>query len=176
MRPCCPSDWTACSPFMSLFRWKHCAFPTTCPLVSRGKHDVPAWFGTGGAVPPSRVLPFSKAKRSGYRFMWGSPPSKMGDDALSQEERPPLSPFSLFQRLFYVGGRPFHVGVRMEPRYCSFCVLFWENRREDFVNYDITYYFYNIFFDYSMDGEKICLCVSFVKNTVSVLRISVIIS
>lgn len=64
----------------------------------------------------------------------------------------------------------------MEPRYCSFCVLFWENRREDFVNYDITYYFYNIFFDCSMDGEKICLCVSFVKNTVSVLRISVIIS
>ena len=100
MRPCCPSDWTACSSFMSLFRWKHCTFPTMCPFVSRGKHDVPAWFGTGGAVPPSRVLPFSKAKRSGDRFMWGSPPSKMGDDARSRGREAPLSSLFLCSNIF----------------------------------------------------------------------------
>lgn len=145
MRPCCPSDWTACSSFMSLFRWKHCAFPTTCPFVSRGKHDVPAWFGTGGAVPPSRVLPFSKAKRSGDRFMWGSPPSKMGDDALSQGREAPSLPFFFVPTSFLCRRTAFPCRGAYGASVLFLLCAFWENRRENFVNYCITCYFYNIF-------------------------------
>ena len=134
--------------------------------------------GLGRAAPYRRLAfcLFQKQNALGTGSCGALPRLKWVMMPYPREERPPLFPFSLFQHFLSTGERPFHVEVRMEPRYCSFCVLFWENRREDFVNYDITYYFYNIFFDCSMDGEKICLCVSFVKNTVSVLRISVIIS
>ena len=40
------------------------AFQTIRPVVSRKKRGFSAHFGPGGAVPPPRVSPFSKVKRS----------------------------------------------------------------------------------------------------------------
>ena len=48
----------------SIFRLKRFASQTVWLTVSRKKRVHPAWFGPGGAVPPPRVLPFSKVKRS----------------------------------------------------------------------------------------------------------------
>ena len=48
----------------SIFSLKCFAFQTIRPVVSRKKHGFSAHFGPGGAVPPPRVLPFSKLKRS----------------------------------------------------------------------------------------------------------------
>ena len=47
-----------------VFQSKRFAFQTMRPVVSRKKHGFSAHFGPGGAVPPPRVLPFSKLKRS----------------------------------------------------------------------------------------------------------------
>ena len=43
---------------------KRCAFQTIRPVVSRKKRCFSAHFGPGEAVPPPRVSPFSKVKRS----------------------------------------------------------------------------------------------------------------
>ncbi|WP_300810671.1 hypothetical protein, partial [uncultured Desulfovibrio sp.] len=53
---------------------------TIRPVVSRKKRGFSAYFGPGGAVPPPRVSPFSKVKRSifvckeigGFWGRWGS--------------------------------------------------------------------------------------------------------
>ena len=48
----------------SNFSVKRCAFQTIRPVASRKNAVFPARFGPGGAVPPPRVSPFSKVKRS----------------------------------------------------------------------------------------------------------------
>ena len=48
----------------NIFSLKRCAFHTIRPVVSRKKRGFSAHFGPGGAVPPPRVHPFSKVKRS----------------------------------------------------------------------------------------------------------------
>ncbi len=50
--------------FESIFSLKCFAFQTIRPVVSRKKRGFSAHFGPGGAVPPPRVSPFSKLKRS----------------------------------------------------------------------------------------------------------------
>ena len=50
----------------SIFSLKCFAFQTIRPVVSRKKRGFSAHFGPGGAVPPPRVSPFSKLKRSIY--------------------------------------------------------------------------------------------------------------
>ena len=57
-----PVLWLRCNE--SIFSLKCFAFQTIRPVVSRKKHGFSAHFGPGGAVPPPRVLPFSKLKRS----------------------------------------------------------------------------------------------------------------
>ena len=52
-----PNSW-------SIFSLKRCAFQTIRPVVLRKKRGFSAHFGPGGAVPPPRVSPFSKLKRS----------------------------------------------------------------------------------------------------------------
>ncbi|WP_300802000.1 hypothetical protein, partial [uncultured Desulfovibrio sp.] len=49
---------------MSIFSLKRFTFQTIRLGVSRKKRGFSAHFRPGGAVPPPRVLPFSKAKRS----------------------------------------------------------------------------------------------------------------
>ena len=51
-------------PPWSIFGLKRVEFQTIRSAVSRKKRGFSAWFGSGGAVPPSRGLPLSKAKRS----------------------------------------------------------------------------------------------------------------
>ena len=71
-RPACGTSarkaCTAVSPQLSrhesIFSLKRIAFQTIRPGVSRKKRVFFAWFRPGGAVPPPRVLPFSKAKCS----------------------------------------------------------------------------------------------------------------
>ena len=53
----------------NIFRLKRFALQTIRPGVSRKKRDFSAWFGPGGAVPPPRILPFSKAKYSMQKRM-----------------------------------------------------------------------------------------------------------
>ena len=60
-----PSPLSCTSPGdQSIFRLKRFAFQTIRPVVSRKKRGFSAHFGSGGAVPPPRILPFSKAKCS----------------------------------------------------------------------------------------------------------------
>ena len=70
---------------------KCCAFQTIRPVVLRKKRSFSAHFGPGGAVPPPRVSPFSKVKRSktagGSPGPAGFPPSVPGREG----NCPPLS-------------------------------------------------------------------------------------
>ena len=50
--------------FRSLFSSRRVAFQTLRPVTSRKKRVFSAHFWPGGAVPPPRVSPFSKLKRS----------------------------------------------------------------------------------------------------------------
>ena len=67
---------------ISNFSLKCFAFQTIRPVVSRKKRGFSAHFGPGGAMPPPRVSPFAKAKRSypgkgiGYRVAASSTVSK----------------------------------------------------------------------------------------------------
>ncbi len=61
-RACCrqpgpPTSW-------NIFSLKCFAFQTIRLVVSRKKRGFSVYFGPGGAVPPPRVSPFSKVKRS----------------------------------------------------------------------------------------------------------------
>ena len=48
----------------SIFSLQRCTIQTIRPVVSRKKRSFSAHFWPGGAVPPPRVSPFSKLKRS----------------------------------------------------------------------------------------------------------------
>ena len=79
---------TAPQAFQSNFSLKCFAFQTIRPVVSRKKRSFSAHFWPGGAVPPPRVSPFSKLKRSSIPFTPAqSAPRQTGSAAACQRRR-----------------------------------------------------------------------------------------
>ena len=71
----------------SIFSLKCFAFQTIRPVVSRKKRGFSAHFGPGGAVPPPRVSPFSKLKRSNERVLGREGGARGGREPLFSRQR-----------------------------------------------------------------------------------------